>query len=321
MNRLIRVARAAIVVALFATVTAVASLAASSPASAQAANCNGVGAQSAADIAASSSNFELLSQALDTAGLTTLLDSDGTFTVFAPNDAAFVALAQDLGYDGSDEAGAFAAIVAALTDLGGGDPLPTLVAVLQYHVLGTVQTGPEVAAASTLQTLQGGELTVSGSMLIDNAPAITDATITGTDITVCNGVVHIVSRVLLPVAVDPVVDPGPDPDPTPTPAPEPTAIPEAAEAARLPLVGDIGNPPAADLSGAFGFGITATAGDATTAVPAAAGGSDAVGGTGGGDASAGLAVTGSSTEAAFAVALGLFALGGSFVVSGRRRVR
>ena len=309
MSRLIRVVFAATLLALVATI---AGFSASSPASAQAADCSAAGAQSAVDVAGASSDFELLTQALNAAGLTSILDGDGSFTVFAPNDAAFVALAQDLGYDGSDEAGAFTAIVAVLTDLGGGDPIPTLDAILKYHVLDTTQTAAQVTAATTLTTLQGGTLTVSGFTLVDNAPAITDATIVGQDIVVCNGVLHFVNRVMLPIAVDPVVAPEPAPTPTVSPAAEePTAE-------RLELPGDFANAPSVDVDGAFGFGIIATAGEASTVVPAAGG---QTGGTGGGDASAGLAVTGSSSEAAFAVAVGLFALGGSFVVSGRRRIR
>lgn len=322
MNRLIRVGFAAILLALVATI---AGFSASIPASAQAADCSAAGAQSAADVAGASADFELLTQALDAASLTTVLDSDGSFTVFAPNDDAFVALAQDLGYDGADEAGAFTAIVAALTDLGGGDPIPTLDAILKHHVLGTTQTAAEVTAATTLTTLQGGMLTVSGFTLVDSAPAIADATIVGQDIVVCNGVLHFVNRVMLPIAVDPVVAPEPTPTPTPTvtPTPAPTVTPvtpvtDEVTPERLEQPGDFGNAPRLDADGAFGFGIVATAGDASTAVPAAGG---QTGGTGGGDASTGLAVTGSSSEAAFAVAVGLFALGASFVVSGRRRVR
>ncbi len=311
MNRFIRAAFTAALIALVATV---AGFAASGPASAQAGGCSVNGAQSAIDIAGASSNFELLTQAVATAGLTDVLDGDGDFTVFAPNDAAFVALAQDLGYDGSDEAGAFSAIVAALTELGGGDPLPTLDAILRYHLLGTAQMADEITAATTLTTLQGATITVNGTTLVDNAPALTDAIIIGQDTVVCNGVLHFVSRVMLPIAVEPAADP--EPTPEPTPAPETDDEPVTAE--RLPLAGAIGNAPTIDTDGPFGFGINAAAGDATTVVPAAAGDT---GGTGGGDASAGLAVTGASSEAAFAVAVGLFALGASFVVSGRRRLR
>jgi len=60
--------------------------------------------------------------------------SSGKFTLFAPNDLGFIRLAQDLGYTGSDEAGAFGAIVSFLTTAGEGDPIPLLTDVLLYHV-------------------------------------------------------------------------------------------------------------------------------------------------------------------------------------------
>lgn len=43
------------------------------------------------------------------------------------------------------------------------------------------------------------------------------------------------------------------------------------------------------------------------------------GGTGGGDSSAGLAVTGAETEAIAAISIGLITLGGAALVSSRRR--
>lgn len=50
-------------------------------------------------------------------------------------------------------------------------------------------------------------------------------------------------------------------------------------------------------------------------------GDDAVGGTGGGDAGAGLALTGVESELTMAVAMGLLAAGGASVVGSRRRLR
>ena len=47
---------------------------------------------------------------------------------------------------------------------------------------------------------------------------------------------------------------------------------------------------------------------------------DAVGGTGGGDAGAGLAVTGVESEVAMAVAMGLLTVGGATLVTSRRRL-
>jgi serralysin len=81
-----------------------------------------------ADIAVGSEDFELLVAALDAAGLVgAVADPDASLTVFAPTDAAFVALAQDLGYQGSDEAGALGFLVDALG-------MPTITNVLLYHV-------------------------------------------------------------------------------------------------------------------------------------------------------------------------------------------
>lgn len=74
----------------------------------------------------------------------------------APTDAAFIQLANDLGFEGSDETGAFDAIVAALTELGGGDPIPVLQDVLKYHVSAGAKTAEEINNAGTVTTLLDG---------------------------------------------------------------------------------------------------------------------------------------------------------------------
>ena len=59
-------------------------------------------------------DFDILLNAVQTAGLVDALAAvDADLTVFAPNDAAFVRLARDLGFRGFDETGAFSAIVDA----------------------------------------------------------------------------------------------------------------------------------------------------------------------------------------------------------------
>ncbi|MEL6214608.1 MAG: fasciclin domain-containing protein, partial [Pseudomonadota bacterium] len=81
-------------------------------------------------------DFDLLLTALQTADLVgAVADREASLTVLAPNDLAFIRLARNLGYRGSDEAEAFGVIVEALTTLGGGDPVPLLRTVLLYHVL------------------------------------------------------------------------------------------------------------------------------------------------------------------------------------------
>lgn len=149
-----------------------------------------------------SGDFDLLLAALQTAELDGVLDTDGIdVTVFAPTDAAFIALAQDLGFNGSDEAGALDAIVATLTALGGGDPIPLLTAILTYHVSPGAKQLAQVATLPEVATLQGGTFEVSGTTLVDNEPDITDPSLVATDIQASNGIVHAIDRVLLPVDI------------------------------------------------------------------------------------------------------------------------
>jgi transforming growth factor-beta-induced protein len=111
------------------------------------------------------------------------LSGDGAFTVFAPTDAAFEALYDDLGVGSVDEI-----------------PLATLTAVLQHHVIAT----PRVFSSD----LESGAVpTLNGDITIDaTAGTITD----GSDNTAnlasseflnvlgTNGVIHVIDAVLIP---------------------------------------------------------------------------------------------------------------------------
>jgi len=99
---------------------------------------------------------------------------EGDFTVIAPTNAAFTSLLSDLG-------------LASLDDV----PDPLLRVILQYHVLGTVQTKKEIA--STLPTL-GGE-----SLSLDTL------VITSANINTTNGIVHAINEVQLPPSLETVV--------------------------------------------------------------------------------------------------------------------
>lgn len=149
------------------------------------------------------SDFDMLREALVAAGLTgTLDDTDADLTVFAPTDDAFVNLAHTLGYAGTDEAGAFDHIVAALRLIsGGGDPLPLLTEVLTYHVVGESLQASQVLTQSGITTLQGGTLSVdAGALTLGDAdPDVADPALVTTDLQAANGVVHVIDGVLLPV--------------------------------------------------------------------------------------------------------------------------
>nr|WP_275442094.1 fasciclin domain-containing protein [Pseudoalteromonas sp. CnMc7-15] len=131
------------------------------------------------DVAAASEDFETLTAALQATGLdATLSDTDSQFTVFAPTDDAFALLGQET--------------IDALLE----DP-DTLSAILTYHVLDfRVSSSAAIdAAGSTVATVNGAALglSLSGDELLVNT-----ATVTTTDISANNGVIHVIDAVLTP---------------------------------------------------------------------------------------------------------------------------
>lgn len=151
-------------------------------------------------------DYDILLTALNAAGLTgAVADPDASLTVFAPRDRAFVRLARDLGYTGSDEQGTWQYLVTALTTLGNGDPIPTLTDILTYHVSPsrvsllaviwktlTNQTIPTLLAGATIRPFF--------VVLKDNEPDLTNPVVTAPlNKMLANGILHTIDRVLIPV--------------------------------------------------------------------------------------------------------------------------
>lgn len=136
--------------------------------------------------ATANDNFKSLVGALTGAGqpnFVSILSGTGPFTVFAPTNDAFTALNTELAPGGI-----------------AGVSTANLTKVLQYHVANgnvlaaSLTEGQKVA---TLQTPQTFEIQLTGGAKIkDNANRITN--IVATDVQCANGVIHVVSRVLLP---------------------------------------------------------------------------------------------------------------------------
>ena len=127
------------------------------------------------DIAVGADDFNTLVAAVEAAGLVDTLKGDGPFTVFAPTDAAFAALPEGT--------------VEALLD-----DIPTLTAILTYHVVpGAVMSG-DLADGMTAATVNGQEVTfgVSSAVTVDGANVIQ------ADIEASNGVIHVIDAVILP---------------------------------------------------------------------------------------------------------------------------
>ncbi len=137
-----------------------------------------------ADVTATDSRFGTLNQALVNTGLQATLLQSGTFTVFAPTDDAFNALATELGITRAQ----------LLADRA------LLTSVLQYHVLGSTVPRASVPLGRAITPLAGGIFkvdSVGGNLVITDGRNRTSR-ITATDIGATNGVIHVVDRVLLP---------------------------------------------------------------------------------------------------------------------------
>ena len=151
-------------------------------------------------------DYDILFTAVKAAGLVDALNNPSTeLTVFAPNDMAFIRTARDFGYTGSDEGGAFNAIAGVLGTLdpkGQGDPIPALRNVLLYHVT-SGSLGPiQVLLSGSIHTLlPGASFDVRFLRLVDDAPKRPDPYLNpfALNIRASNGVIHGITRVLLPV--------------------------------------------------------------------------------------------------------------------------
>ncbi|GGS40363.1 fasciclin domain-containing protein [Deinococcus knuensis] len=128
-----------------------------------------------AQIVAKDPNFSTLATALEAAGLTNTLKS-GSYTVFAPTNAAFAKLPSDT-------------LAMALNDTD------LLRSILLYHVVPGKVSAKQVMGMTSGMTAQGGSFLVTmngGKVMIDNA------TVTKADMIACNGIVHVIDTVLMP---------------------------------------------------------------------------------------------------------------------------
>ncbi len=158
------------------------------------------------EIAQTTEGFAILAIALEAAGLDTVLaDPNGEFTVFAPTDDAFVALAESFGFAGdpTDSQAVFDAIAAALAGLStDGDPIPVLTDILLYHVTAGAST---VSALTDLPQVE--TLLPDSPVIVNDLAVILDADpdranpefVPGlTGVQASNGLVQAIDSVLLP---------------------------------------------------------------------------------------------------------------------------
>lgn len=139
------------------------------------------------EVAESAGSFEVLATALEAAGLTELLESDGPFTVFAPTDEAFYALPEG-----------------QLEALLQPENQDQLVALLTYHVVPGKVLSTDLAEGE-VQTVEGNTVDIS----LDDGVNINKASVVEADVEASNGVIHVVDSVILPepIALAPESDP------------------------------------------------------------------------------------------------------------------
>ena len=129
-----------------------------------------------AEIVEDNPDFSILQSALGITGLVDVFSEPGSFTVFAPTDAAF----DDLPAGVLDD-------LVAHPDV--------LTEILLYHVLsGRVRQGDLVSGSRT--TLQGAPVIIDA----DVGELNSGASITTVDIEARNGVIHVIDQVLTPLA-------------------------------------------------------------------------------------------------------------------------
>ena len=135
------------------------------------------------DVIVGSEDHTVLELAVVQEGLVDALSGEGPFTVFAPTDAAFTALAE-----------AFNVEVTALLEL------QNLTDILTYHVVSGTVLSTDLTDGMEATALNGGTLTFTvDSMGVEvGTAAVGPAMVIVADIVTDNGVVHVIDAVLVP---------------------------------------------------------------------------------------------------------------------------
>lgn len=129
---------------------------------------------------AQANGFTSLAAALTRADLISALEADGSFTVFAPTNAAFDALLSAIGQTSIDDV-----------------PVDVLKNILLYHVLDSSVMSSQITSGE-VTTLEGSNIALStaGGITVNGVSVINPF-----DVEATNGVIHTINEVLVPANI------------------------------------------------------------------------------------------------------------------------
>jgi len=131
------------------------------------------------ETAINAGNFNTLLKAFKAVGLTEILQSPGSLTIFAPTDDAFAKLSEGT-------------LDLLLQDI------PKLKKIVTYHLASGDVRSDDLVQINEAETFEGSILVIESA---DGAIKVNDANVLQTDILADNGVIHVIDAVLIPAMV------------------------------------------------------------------------------------------------------------------------
>lgn len=135
---------------------------------------------SVAELLSERDNLSTLAQLIQTSDLLNTLDGDGSYTVFAPSDAAF-------------EAYSDYSVEQLLLEENRG----TLNKILKYHTLSGKVMAADLSDGQAAATVQGEKVMINTK----DGVKVNGAMVTAANLEADNGVVHIIDKVLMPLSM------------------------------------------------------------------------------------------------------------------------
>lgn len=137
------------------------------------------GEENVVEVAADETNLSTFAQAVDAAGLTQTLSTEGPYTVFAPSDEAFAALPEG-----------------TVDELLKPENREILTQILSYHVV-PEQLESSAITTGSVDTVEGAPLNVAVDQGTKEV-TVNSAKVVRPDLQANNGVIHVIDQVILP---------------------------------------------------------------------------------------------------------------------------